>query len=81
MDTQKKCGTKVFISYARQDEELRKDLDRALGSLKQEGIVDVWSDKSLKPGDQWEQQIEREIEEADLILLLISDYFLDSTSC
>lgn len=60
---------KVFISYAREDEKYARKLFDDLSALK----LDVWMDKmSLLPGEEWESAIEREIQESDFFIALLS---------
>jgi hypothetical protein len=56
-------------------------LDKHLGVLKQENIIKIWWDRQILPGSNWNQEILRELEAADLILLLISANFLNSQFC
>lgn len=72
---------KVFASYAHKDEVLWKELDEHLGALKHEKIIEVWWDVKIIPGANWNEDIIRELEAADLILLLISPAFLNSAYC
>jgi hypothetical protein len=72
-------GIKVFMSYAHEDEELRNQLDEHLGALKNEGIINVWWDGEIPPGSDWDKEIAKNLETADLILLLVSSAFLNST--
>jgi hypothetical protein len=74
-------GIKVFISYAHEDELLWRELDTHLGALEHEGLIRVWSDHEIAPGSDWSEEILRELEAADLILLLISPDFLNSPYC
>ena len=74
-------GVKVFLSYAHKDEDLRDALDEALGALKHERIIEVWWDRKILPGAEWSDEIIRELEAADLALLLVSPAFLNSPYC
>lgn len=71
----------VFFSYAHADEALRDRLDRNLTMLKRQGIIDVWHDRRLVPGEAIDTAIATELERADLILLLVSTDFLASDYC
>jgi hypothetical protein len=71
----------VFFSYAHADEALRDRLDRHLTMLKRQGIIDVWHDRRLVPGEAIDEAIATELERADLILLLVSPDFLASDYC
>jgi tetratricopeptide (TPR) repeat protein len=37
----------VFVSYAREDENLRKELDKHLSLLKHQKLIDVWHDRNI----------------------------------
>jgi O-acetyl-ADP-ribose deacetylase (regulator of RNase III) len=68
----------VFVSYAREDEQLRKKLSDHLGGLRQGGYISEWSDGKLIPGQEWAPEIIRQLDGADIILLLITSSFLGS---
>jgi TIR domain len=72
---------KVFLSYAHKDQSLRNELDEHLGALKGERLIEVWWDNQILPGSEWNREIASRLEEADLILLLVSSAFLNSTYC
>lgn len=74
---ERKC-IRLFISYSHRDQELRAELGKQLSPLKRMGIVDVWHDRQIDPGQDWDREIKRNLEEADIILLLISADFMDS---
>lgn len=69
---------KVFISYSHKDEEAMKELDKFLGPLERKGDISIWTDRKILPGQNWKEEILRELESADLTLLLVSANFLDS---
>jgi hypothetical protein len=71
----------VFVAYAREDEFHLEALHTHLAMLRRQGQVDVWYDRRIEPGKDWEREIDREIETAALILLLVSPNFLDSDYC
>jgi hypothetical protein len=73
--------TKVFISYAHADEFYRKELEKHLSVLARNGYIDTWNDRELIAGQVWGDQISSELEEAQIILLLISSDFLASNYC
>jgi O-acetyl-ADP-ribose deacetylase (regulator of RNase III) len=68
----------VFVSYAREDEQLRKKLSNHLGGLRHGGYISEWSDGRIIPGQEWAPEIIRALDESDIILLLITDSFLGS---
>lgn len=71
----------VFVSYAHLDEKFRGELEFQLTILKNKGYLDWWTDQRLVPGDEWEEKIIEKLENADIILLLVSAYFLASPFC
>ena len=68
----------VFFCYAPQDEDLRGELETHLSLLKRQGFVRSWSARVIGAGEEWRGAIDRHMEEADLILLLVSAAFLAS---
>lgn len=69
---------KVFLSYSHEDENMKNILDKNLVMLKRSDKIEVWQDRAIKAGDVWDEQIRRELEAADIILLLISVDFNNS---
>jgi internalin A len=69
---------KLFISYAHEDERWREALAHNLGILQREGLIEIWFDLQIRPGDQWDDEIKRKLEEADLYLFLVSTKLLNS---
>lgn len=71
----------IFFCYAREDEELRKGLEKQLRALKRQGIIDVWHDREIGAGTEWEREIDKHLNSAQIILLLVSPDFMDSDYC
>ena len=74
-------AVKVFISYSHNDDSHRDELVKHLRLLERQGLVDSWHDRRLEPGQEWSGEIDRALEEAHLILLLVSADFLASDFC
>ena len=72
---------KLFISYSHQDEDLLKKLESHLALLKSQKIIDTWHDRKIGAGFEWQSAIDTHLEDADIILLLISADFLASAYC
>ena len=72
---------KMFISYARADEVLKKELLKQLKPLEKSGKIAVWADQDISSGDEWEKEIHTKLTEANIILLLISTDFISSDYC
>ena len=71
----------VFCSYARKDEDLRRQLEDHLAVLKHRGDVRVWYESKILAGQERAPEIFDRLEEAHIILLLISSSFLASSFC
>ena len=76
-----KKDLKLFYCYARQDKNLRSELDRHLTSLKRQLQITSWYDGEIIPGKPWENEIKANLDTANVILLLISADFLASNYC
>src|SRR6266699_3887103 len=74
-------GVKIFFCYAREDEPLLNDLKAHLRPLQYQGLIDVWHDREISAGAEWEQEIHKHLNEAQIILLLISPAFMNSDYC
>jgi hypothetical protein len=72
---------KVFLSYAREDESLLRELETHLSSLKRQGLISTWYDRKIVAGANWANVIDQHLEQASLILLLVSADFLASDYC
>jgi internalin A len=72
---------RLFISYAHKDEEFRAQLDAHLKLFQRTGLIDKWDDRLLKPGEEWKGSIDQNLENAHIILLLVSSDFLNSDFC
>lgn len=77
----KGADVKVFYSYSHKDESLRDALQTHLSILSRNGVISEWHDRRIKAGQEWEKEIDEEIENADIILLLISPDFIASDYC
>lgn len=71
----------VFLSYAHADEALRNELTKHLSLLKREGLINAWYDREISPGKEWANEIDAHLDEARIILLLVSADFIASDYC
>ena len=69
---------KTFIIYARADEAHKNQLLLHLRPLTNSGLIAVWHDGNIQPGEAWEKRIEDELDQSDLVLLLVSANSLNS---
>jgi hypothetical protein len=72
---------RVFVSYSHADEALRDQLEVQLAMLRRQGLIQVWHDRRLVAGDRLDWTISEELDQADIILLLVSPDFLASDYC
>jgi hypothetical protein len=72
---------RIFFSYSHRDENLRDELEVHLAQLKNEGIIETWHDRRIDAGDDFDDEISEHLESADIVLLLVSPYFLASRYC
>ncbi len=71
----------VFCCYAREDQEMFAQLKRHLMPLVRQDKITIWSDTNLNAGIEWEAELHKHLESADIILLLISPDFMASDYC
>ena len=72
---------KIFLSYCHADEALKNELRKHLQPLEKLGIIKVWCDRSIKPGDNLAKSISQELESSDLFIPLVSIDFINSDYC
>lgn len=73
--------TKLFISYSHLDESYRQELEKHMVIMKYEGLIDSWHDRRILAGDELDPLIMAELEDAKVILCLVSADFLASPYC
>jgi hypothetical protein len=73
----------LFISYShnRRDERLRQQLLTHLALLKRQGVIDAWHDRRIGAGLEWAGAIDEHLDNAAVVLLLVSADFLASDYC
>ena len=72
---------KIFVSYSHQDEDVWKQLHKHLTSMVRNGIIEIWVDRKICPGQPINHEIEKNIADADIVLLLVSANFISSDYC
>jgi hypothetical protein len=73
--------TCVFFSYSHKDETLRDELEAHLALMKRQNLIAGWHDRRIQLGDDVDDTINKELEQADIILLLVSSDFIASNYC
>jgi hypothetical protein len=72
---------KVFVSYSHLDEKLKAELLKHLEPLKRLGLIEEWQYRKLEAGEEWKPSISSNLENADIVLLLVSIDFINSKYC
>jgi TIR domain len=72
---------KVFFCYAHEDEPLLKRLKIHLTLMQRQGLIDIWHDRDISAGTEWEREICEQLNSAQIILLLVSPDFMASEYC
>jgi LuxR family glucitol operon transcriptional activator len=68
----------VFVSYAHRDSYWRNRLEKHLSSVRRGGLISVWYDGLMLPGQTWEAEILQRLERANVVVLLLSADFMAS---
>jgi ABC-type branched-subunit amino acid transport system substrate-binding protein len=68
----------LFYSYAHADAELRDQLDKHLSLLRKHDFIKQWYDRDICAGEDRSRRVDRHLNEARIILLLISSDYLES---
>lgn len=71
----------IFVSYAHKDKALKERLEEHLSNLRYRGLINIWHDGEINAGDEWKDEIDMHLEDASVILLLISASFMASRYC
>ncbi|MFZ3065364.1 MAG: TIR domain-containing protein [Nitrospirota bacterium] len=73
---------KLFISYSHLDENhYIEQFKKHIAPLKDNGLVEEWYDRKILPGEDYQNKIDNNLEDADIICLFISVNFLSSDEC
>jgi len=71
-------GFAFFISYAHKDEIFKDELKKHFSGLRRNGFIRDWDGRAIFPGEDWDYEIKQKLEQAHVILFLISSDFMDS---
>ncbi len=72
---------KVFFCYAHEDELLLNRIRMQLKPLQRQGLIELWHDREISAGMEWEQEIDKRLNTAEIILFMISPDFMNSEYC
>jgi hypothetical protein len=72
---------KLFISYSHIDEDIKKRFEQGLGVLKRLKKVDIWQDRELLAGKDFDKDIFQNLNSSKIICILVSPAFVNSDYC
>lgn len=72
---------KLFISYSHKDDALVSKFINHIAPLKNSKLISEWYDRKIETGEEFQNDIDNNLNNADIICLMISDNFLSSTAC
>ncbi len=71
----------VFCCYSHKDADLLCELKTHLSPLERLNIIKIWDDGEISAGTEWGPEIKKHLNNAKIILLLISPSFINSDYC
>ena len=71
----------LFYSYSHKDAQHRDDMETALSLLKKDNLLEDWSDLNILPGETISKEIRKNMDEADILVFLLSPDFIASDEC
>jgi hypothetical protein len=71
----------IFCCYAHRDQSLLNELKAHLMPLQHQGLITIWADTDIDAGIEWGKEIEKHLDAAQIILLLVSPDFMSSEHC
>ena len=72
LDKTMKSPLKIFLSYAHEDFKIKERVLTYLKPLLRENKVEIWHDSMIRPGDDWDDEVQTSLDQCDIYLLLIS---------
>lgn len=68
----------VFISYASADELVEREIEAHLQMLQRQASITIWHPGMISAGREWQYEIDEHLSSAHIILLLVSQSYLNS---
>lgn len=70
---------RLFISYSSKNTDFMQRFVTHLEPLKRNGTISFWYDRMIEPGTKWDDNIKQEMQQANVIVFLLSPDFLATT--
>jgi|GEM_PF-681424 len=80
-DEDEQLPIKAFVSYSHVDFAYLRKLRRALSTLIRLNKLELWDDKHIDAGDEWEEIIFKQLDQSEIIICLLSSDFIASDFC
>lgn len=80
-DENRQLPVKAFVSYSHQDLAHLKSLRSHLSPLVRLHKLQLWDDRDIEAGEEWLPEILQQLEQADIVLCLVSPDFVNSDFC
>jgi internalin A len=78
---ERRRAARIFVSYSHKDERLLSELKTHLSPLRRQNLIETWDDREIRPGEDFGEKINENLERADIIILLVSSDFIASDYC
>lgn len=80
-DEVKQLPVKAFVSYSHKDLEYLEELRSALAPLIRLQKLQLWDDRDIDAGAEWREVLFKQLDEADIVICLVSADFVASDFC
>ena len=71
----------LFYSYCHKNEDYRNSMEQSLALLKTNGLLEDWYDHRILPGESITEEAREKMNEAHIIVFLLSQEFIASDEC
>jgi hypothetical protein len=71
----------LFISYSHVDADLIERLHKHLAQLQRDGSISGWYDRDIRAGSRLDDEIDRELSQADIFVACVSPDYIASNYC
>jgi hypothetical protein len=68
----------VFVSYSHKDKNFLQEFRKYIFHLEQQGKVEFFDDGKIKPGEEWEREIQRALTSSKAAVLIVTQDFISS---
>lgn len=77
----KVAPVRIFISYSHVDDKDKIELVKHFRPFVAAGFLTIWNDANIKPGEKISDTISINLDDSDIVVLLLSVDFLNSSYC